>query len=235
MTEVRTRVCVHGLLNFRGRAYVHIYIYSYLYIAPFVTYLMRKGKREETSHAIFATIPHTRNNRRELGPRTRTPAWKVLQPAFSRRQPFKLRNYVITGGVLFASDLCACYIARLYLFHALRMFGRAPMVMPWKAAFNEYIRANYTRMSEGWVVSSKRRTLGRRRRAFFFFLCGCLNYRRFRRNYRAIYNPRILKDFRPCVTRLCARNVTVVIEVSAHRTHFCYIAFVLNISRGYNP
>lgn len=127
---------------------IYIYIYSHLLLLIFY-----KEKREGGRLARFSQLLHARNNRRELGsPRAHASPRGKFYNRPSRRQLFKLRNYVITGGVLFASDPRACYIARLYLFHALRMFGCAPMVMPWKAAFNEYIRANYTRMSEGWVV-----------------------------------------------------------------------------------
>lgn len=97
---------------------------------------MRRLASRDFRNAISLRRVATRYSRKTRRPResTRTPAWRGFTTSVLR-QPFKLRNYVITGGVLFgpASRPGDLGIARLYLFHALQAFSRAYG----NAAFND--------------------------------------------------------------------------------------------------
>jgi len=65
---------------------------------------------------------------------------------FYNRQPFKLRNYVITDGVLFDPAGCLeIWISPGYIYFTRCKRSAALMVMSWRAAFND-TRANYMRM-----------------------------------------------------------------------------------------
>lgn len=103
---------VHGLLNFSG--------------------VREKGRKRESAYMCtllaygFRNVCHAEQSPRMCVLPYAPPRGRKFYNRL-RGKPFKLRNYVITGGALFgaAAPHGSLNIARLYLFHALRAFGRA--------------------------------------------------------------------------------------------------------------
>lgn len=108
------------------------------------------------SRAIFAMISltlcirSTRNSRKTCRSRLHAPP----RGEFYNRQLFKLRNYVITGSVLFGPAGCLeIWVSPGYIYFTRCKRSAALMVMSWRAAFNDTMESKLHENAGGGQIA----------------------------------------------------------------------------------